>query len=467
AQAPRYADWNSRVLPEDRDRVNAHVRAVLDGPEAEFRTEFRVVSRQGEVRWLLGLGRVERDGDGQPLRMSGLNLDITERKRAEVALRESEERLRLALSGGKMGMWEWDMQSGLCVWNAMEHELLGLNLGDCRPSTELYFRYVHPEDLAPLRRSLDEVGPERPDWKDEFRIIRADGALRWVAAIGKTHYHADGRPERMVGVNFDITERKQAEEALRQAHAQLNDRAGHLESLVQQRTVKLQTAIGELEAFSYSVAHDLRAPLRAMEGYARELLNESSLSPQGQTYLVRIQRAAARMDRLTQDVLAYSRISQEKIKLAPVELDRLAHELVEQYPGISAHCERIDIQSPLLPVLGHEGLLTQALSNLLTNACKFVAPGASPEVVVGTEPIGEEVRIWVGDKGIGIAAEHRHRIFEMFGFGRIHPDHKYEGTGIGLAIVKKAAERMGGTVGFDSEPGKGSRFWIQLNRSKP
>jgi signal transduction histidine kinase len=210
------------------------------------------------------------------------------------------------------------------------------------------------------------------------------------------------------------------------------------------------------------VAHDVRAPLRAMNAYAQELLKESALSSQGQTYLQRIQRAAARLDRLTQEVLTYSQLARAEINLQPIDLDKLVHQIVEQYPELTAHCEHIQIRSPLLPVLGHEGFLTQALANLLMNACKFVEPGSIPKIVVSTETLGEEVRIWVGDNGIGIAPEHKERLFKLF--SRIHPEKKYEGTGIGLAMVKKAAERMGGTVGFESEPGKGSRFWIQLRR---
>ena len=168
---------------------------------------------------------------------------------------------------------------------------------------------------------------------------------------------------------------------------------------------------------------------------------------------------------MTQEVLSYSQLARADINLQPIDLDKLVRDVVEQYPQLGGDGRegKIIIRSPLLPVLGHEGFLTQALANLLTNACKFVAPGTTPQVIVRTEAMGEGVRLWVEDNGIGIAPEHHDRLFKMF--GRIHPDDKYEGTGIGLAIVKKAAERMGGTVGFESEPGKGSRFWVQLRKA--
>jgi PAS domain S-box-containing protein len=280
--------------------------------------------------------------------------------------------------------------------------------------------------------------------------------------------HAFGSDE--LGVALTIArqlvygiERTRAEEALREAHALLADKASHLEGLVRQRTARLQETVADLEAFSYSVAHDLRAPLRAMQGYAEVLVKQASasLSPQHQNYLQRIQRAAARLDTLTREVLGYSQLSRREVALQPVDVDKLLPDIREEYPQLRGS-DCIEIRSPLLAVLGHGGLLTQALSNLLINACKFIAPGKAAKVLVRTEEVGEYVRIWVEDNGIGIAPEHRDRLFKIF--GRIHPEDKYEGTGIGLAIVKKAAERMGGTVGFESEVDTGSRFWVQLRK---
>ena len=289
---------------------------------------------------------------------------------------------------------------------------------------------------------------------------------------------ADGKVVGWIASILDVTARKKTEEALRIAHEELAGHASRLEGLIAARTAKLQDAVTELEAFSYSVAHDLRAPLRAMQGYADALLEDSSLdlNPESRNYVQRIQRAAARLDRLTREVLTYSQLSRQAIDLQTINLEKLVREIVDHYPELSANAHYIEIRSPLLPAIGHESLLTQALSNLLVNACKFMPDGAAPKVVVHTERVAFThassdtasqpsdapawVRIWIEDNGIGIAPEHRNRLFQIF--GRIHPSDKYEGTGIGLAIVKKAAERMGGSVGFQSQVGKGSRFWLQL-----
>lgn len=251
-------------------------------------------------------------------------------------------------------------------------------------------------------------------------------------------------------------------EQLRTAHKQIQMHARDLEKIVAERTARLQDTIGELEAFSYSVSHDMRAPLRAMSRYAEVLLEDAGqkLDTCEKQYLQRIVASAKRLDALIQDALTYSRVCQAQLELKPVELAPLISGIIDQYPALHPDKADIDCKTPLLPVLGHDASLTQALANLLVNAVKFVEPGTRPHVVIWTEPMNSEVRICVRDNGIGIAAEDQQRIFGMF--ARIHSESLYEGTGIGLAIVRKAAERMGGAAGVDSAPGKGSTFWVQL-----
>lgn len=241
----------------------------------------------------------------------------------------------------------------------------------------------------------------------------------------------------------------------------ISQHAEELEDIVKERTAKLQETIAQLEAFSYSVSHDMRGPLRAMRQYSQILLDEQKgIDEEGKGYLERISRAAARLDRLIQDVLLYSRAARAEISLSKVDTDKLVQEIVQQYPGFQAPRAHIEIEGPLAPVLAHEASLTQCISNLLSNAVKFVPPGRTPSVRISSEQVNGTVRLWIEDNGIGIAPQDQCRIFNIF--ERVHAPGQYEGTGIGLSIVKKTVERMGGAVGLESKIGNGTRFWIEL-----
>ncbi len=246
------------------------------------------------------------------------------------------------------------------------------------------------------------------------------------------------------------------------AKEKISQHAEELERTVTERTAKLRETIAQLEAFSYSISHDMRGPLRAMQQYAQILLEDfkGDLKPDAAEYLSRIIRGAHRMDRLIQDVLTYSRAARVAMPIMPVDLDKLVHDIVQQYPTFQPPTADVQVDGPLPRVLGNEASLTQCLSNLIGNAVKFVKPGERPKVRVYPGSINGDIQICIEDNGIGIAPENHQRIFNIF--ERIHHDREYEGTGIGLAIVKKTVERMGGDVGVESAVGRGSTFWIKL-----
>ena len=265
-----------------------------------------------------------------------------------------------------------------------------------------------------------------------------------------------GREKIVEAVVRNISERRRAEEELKRYR-------NHLEAFVAQRTDQLEAANKELESFAYSVSHDLRAPLRAMEGFANALLEDYAdrLDETGRDYARRVVAAAAHMDTLIQDLLSYSRLSRTELKAATVDLESVLGEVLHQF---SADIERsgaqMRIERPLPEVVGDHATLVNVLSNLISNALKFVEPGVRPRVSIRAEETGDKVRLWVEDAGIGIAPEYHDRIFRIF--ERLQGVENYPGTGIGLAIVKKGLERMGGQVGVDSAPGRGSRFYIDL-----
>lgn len=265
-------------------------------------------------------------------------------------------------------------------------------------------------------------------------------------------------------VRFFVEMARQRRIIERQARALAIQNASQHEQIqtIQDLNQSLIAANEELEAFSYSVSHDLRSPLRAMQGFAQALLEDyaAKLEPHAEDYLQRIKRAALRMDALVQDVLAYSRLAKTETKLKTTQLEGLLEEIIADSRALTQAQAAVRILTPLHQVMAHEACLTQCLNNLLENGAKFVPPGKVPEIVIRTERVEKGIRIWIEDNGIGIDPKHHERIFRMF--GRVHHGDLYEGTGMGLAIVKKAVERMGGMVGLESRPGHGCKFWIEL-----
>ncbi len=261
-----------------------------------------------------------------------------------------------------------------------------------------------------------------------------------------------------------VAELEATQQKLAEAHDLLQRQNDLLEERVRERTAKLAETITDLEVFSYSITHDMRAPLRAMHGFAKLLLEEysSKLEDEGLEYLDRIATSAQRLDLLIRDVLSYSNIVRAELALVPVNTDKLIREVIRDYPELQPPRAEIHLPGPLPPVLGNEAFLTQCFSNLLSNAVKFVAPGVIPRVQVSAQHQNGWVRLGVKDNGIGIPEKHQARIFTLFH----RAQNLYPGTGIGLAVVRKAAERMGGRVGFESARGQGSTFWVELKEAE-
>ena len=237
----------------------------------------------------------------------------------------------------------------------------------------------------------------------------------------------------------------------------------NLETKVRERTAELEEINQELKAFSYSISHDLKAPLRAIQGFAIALQEDygEKLDDLGREYTERLAFSAQQMEKLIQDLLAYSRLSRTEIQKQSVDLSLIVNRALEELDSqIKEVQAQITVDRPLLTVLGNRTILLQVVNNLLSNAIKFINPEVRPQIHIWTENKDKYVRLWIEDNGIGIQPQHQERIFQVF--ERLHGNEAYPGTGIGLAIVKKGIERLGGRLGVESKVNRGSRFWIEL-----
>jgi PAS domain S-box-containing protein len=310
------------------------------------------------------------------------------------------------------------------------------------------FDLVHPDDRPAVGERVQVLRNGAPVGYFEVRCRCKNGSYRWVG------WTAAAFPAEDLVYIFgrDVTQRKVNEQKIESLNTQL-----------QQRVQELTDINDELEAFSYSISHDLRAPLRSMQGFADALLEEQfeRLDADGKEYAQRVVNSAKYMDRLLNDLLDYSRLSRADLEREPVNLRDEIAELIHQLDGdIEKSRALIKLDLANETVSAHPVTLRQMLTNLVGNAIKFVHPNRTPVVKIRSERRGNAVRIWVEDNGIGIAQEHCDRIFRLF--ERLHTSQTYPGTGIGLALVRKGAERMGGAVGVESELEQGSRFWIEL-----
>jgi PAS domain S-box-containing protein len=412
------------------------------------------------------------DENGAVSALAGTTRDITERRAQGQAVLELSRKLHAqtehfetTLSNLNDFVYSFDREGRVTYAN---RSLLKLwrqsSLEECVGKS--FKELGYPDELA--ARHLGEIAQvfaTRRAYIGETPYLTPEGEWVFFQYIFSPVFDEAGEVIAIAGTTRDTTERKQTELALTAAREELQRHAETLEATVAERTSRLQETIGELEAFSYSVSHDMRAPLRAMQGYADALLSDYApkLDEDATRYLTRIRKNAERLELLVRDILTYSRVAKENIELSPVPLHGFLDNLLPQLPTLQPPVAHVRFKRPLPVVLAHEAYLSQIFTNLLGNAVKFVEAGVVPVIDISTEDQGDCVKITIQDNGLGIAPEHFARIFNIF--GRVHPDKKFEGTGIGLSIVKKAVQRMGGVIGVESELGAGSRFWFTLEKA--
>jgi PAS domain S-box-containing protein len=379
-------------------------------------------------------------------------------ERSESDLEQQKEWFRVTLTSIGEGVIVTDKDGRIVFMNHEAEKLTGWTSVEALLSPlGSVFRVIHEQTREKMSDSVSEVFRTNQVVElGKLAVLVSRTGEEWP--IDDTAAPIRGPAGETLGVVLvfhNATEIRQAQQALR-IHSD------ELERRVNERTANLRAAVNQLETFSYTVSHDLRSPLRAMQGFALAALEDygDKLDEQGRDYLTRIKNAAERLDRLIQDLLSYSRLGKDDAPLVDLDLDKMTREIIENYPNLHEPSAEVQVEGTLPHVWGHESALTQVIANLLGNAAKFVPPGVVARIRIWAESLGPRMRLWIEDNGIGIDPKDAERIFTMF--VRVDETSHYGGTGVGLAIVKKAVEAMHGRVGVEPGPKGGSRFWVEL-----
>jgi PAS domain S-box-containing protein len=464
------------LFPKDiAEKFWADDQKVIQGQPVIDREEY-FLNHEGKKRWLLTSKLPLRDLNGKITGLVGIGRDITERKQAEDALRSSEERLREVMqrtrcilhSGQVEGPEGWRERAlnpvspfhwDLPVQNEeTAQEIFPLELAAGEQYQQGWYRTWNRADHAQMNQnSGNALLNDLPFYRNEFRCSDKHGVEHWMQQFVTVHKLAENR-WRLFAITTDITDLKATENALRSSEEKLR-----------QFTVQLERSNRELQDFAYVASHDLQEPLRKIVVFGERLKekNSEALGPEALDYLDRMQKAAARMQILINDLLTFSRVTTKAHPFAPVNLAEIASEVVNDLEGrIELVKGRVELGT--LPIIDAEALqMRQLLQNLIGNALKFRRPEEPPVVKVEAQIIPDPVtpakklcRLTVSDNCIGFNEKYLDRIFNVF--QRLHTRNEYEGTGMGLAIVRKIALYHGGDITAKSKPGQGSTFILTL-----
>lgn len=467
--------WNpgaEKMYGYTKDQAVGRPISILSPPDrlAEIQALFLRVG-QGEAVESFETERVARDGrrlfvsltlspirddSGRIVGVSGIDRDITESKRAV----EQQARLAKIVETSNDAIVGMTLDGAVTSWNQAAERIFGFTAQEMVGRSILMI--IPPEKREEEFWLLDRLHKGETIVHYETVRVRKDGGRIHVSLTNSPIRDPAGRILGSSKIARDITAQKRAETELREAHEKLERHAQELESVVAQRTANLQGTIESLEALCYTIAHDLRAPLRATQGFTQVLLSDyaAAFDAEGKALAERIIAATRRMDALINDLLSYARLTHGELPISPVDLNVETKRVLETLaPEIESRKAQVSV-AHLPRVKANETVLGQIFGNLIGNALKFVPPGQSPRIEIWAETTtGPNTRIFVRDHGIGIPPDQREKIFTLF--QRLNRD-QYPGTGVGLAIVKKGVERLGGAIKLDSSCRDGACFVVEL-----
>ncbi len=454
--SPSVTEGINFYAPEWRERISTVLAACArDG--TPYDEEMQIITAQGRRVWVRVIGEAVRTPAGAIIEVQGAFQDVTERKQAEEKLKRTHNTLVEAQKIAHLGSFEYVAATRTTVWSEEEYRIYGLDPTGPSPAyDEMLAKCIHPDDVALLHESFTKAMQSCSVYQLEHRIVRPDGSVRWVYDLAHPYFDDQGELVRYVGTTLDITERKRGVEALRMLTAELERR-------VRERTAQLERANKELEAFSYSVSHDLRAPLRHIHGYTEMLARDvgDRLSENGRHFLQTILAASQEMSTLIDDLLAFSRVGRAEMREVRVELDTVVQEALRGLESATSGRNIVWKIPPLPAVQGNPAMLRQVFANLLGNALKYTRPRDPAKIEVGCA--GEEngqVILFVRDNGVGFDPCYAGKLFGVF--QRLHRADEFEGTGIGLANVRRIIARHGGRTWAEGALNQGATFFFTL-----
>jgi len=411
---------------------------------------------QGRAGFLQVIYQGLRRDDGSAAGAFAIVRNVTEQRRTEEMLEESEARFRTMADGAPVLLWMAGQDSNCTFFNQGWLTFTGRTLEmECGAG---WAAGVHPEDFQHSMHLYLNAFVERRDFRMEYRLRRADGQYRWILDTGRPRFASDGSFEGYIGSCIDITDLRESAAGLRRLNDELEDR-------VELRTAEMKRANQELEAFSYSISHDLRAPLRAIDGFSNILmeLHAKSLDENGLHYLKRICNGAERMGDLIDDLLNLSRLTRLEMKPVWVDLGQIARIVVDDLRKSEPDRGVEVVISDGLAATGDARLIRVLLDNLIGNAWKFTRKRAHARIELGLGLSDGRPFYFVRDNGAGFDMAYAHKLFGAF--QRLHQESEFEGTGIGLATVARIVQRHGGRIWAEGVPDVGATFFFTLKEA--
>ncbi len=448
-------DTRELTHPEDRSRHDGLTRGLFQGEFAWFSDERRYLRKNGAAVWVRTTVSLVRSVDGSPSHVVSVTEDISARRATEEKLRQSEVLLEIAGRTARLGGWMHDLEGGPVLWSDEVCKIHEMPLGS-RPLLRDVLRYCAPQWREKLAQAFAACSRDGIPFDQELEIITSAGRRVWVRAIAEALRDDSGKITRVQGAYQDITERKQAQDSIVRLNAELEDR-------VRRRTARLEAVNRELEAFSYSVSHDLRAPLNTIDGFSQllERAASASLGEKERHFLRRIRAGTRQMADLIEGLLSLAKLSRDSLSFGAVDLTAIARQVEQELRDREPAREvNVHVQEGLI-AQGDPRLLSVVMHNLLGNAWKFTSKRMVGRIDVGCETaLNGEVVYFVRDNGAGFDMAYVDKLFGTF--QRLHSPSDFSGSGIGLATVQRIVARHGGSAWAHGLEGQGADFFFTL-----